>query len=62
MRYDQNNKEMFFVVPLYDDEWNVYERSSKEALATFDTEQDAYDYANALAAQKDEAEVIVEEN
>lgn len=57
MGFDQQGKTVFTVTRTSEGKWDVCEQGFTKALASFDSEKDAQDYANNLAKIKQDGSV-----
>lgn len=60
MGLDQKGDIVFRVTRAANGKWDVNERDFDKPLASFDSEQDAYNYANDIANTKQGSTVVVE--
>jgi len=59
MGFDQSGTSVFCVVPGKSGQWEVREEGFEKALASFDEQEDALEYAQDLAETKDGSTVKV---
>lgn len=60
MGLDQKGQIVFCVSRGANGQWDVSEQGFEKAIASFDSEKDAYSYANDLARTKEGSKVVVE--
>ncbi len=59
MGFDQKGTSVFCVVPGKSGQWDVREEGFEKALASFDEQEDAIEYAQDLAGTKDGSTIKV---
>lgn len=59
MGFDQKGNVVLRVSPGADGRWDVNEKEFEDPLATFDSRQEACDYANKMTMGKEGATVVV---
>jgi len=62
MGIDQKGSVVFRVASGANGRWDVWENDFEDPLASFDSKQDACDYANKLTMAKEGATVVVDED
>lgn len=62
MGFDQKGGAVFRIARGKNDKWVVNEEGFDKALASFDTEKDALNYANDIARTKQGSKVILEDS
>lgn len=60
MGFDQKGNIVFRVARGKNNKWDVNEKGFDKPLASFDTEQDACNYANDIARTKEGSKVVVD--
>ncbi len=59
MGLDQRGSPVFCVMPAQSGQWDVKEEGFEKALASFDQQEDALEYAEGLAGTKDGSSVKI---
>jgi len=62
MGFDQKGTLVFCVSSLDNRKWNVFEQGFDKALASFDSREDACDYAEDLAKHKAGSKVLIQDH